>query len=284
MSQQQQTDPMRRLTLADAASVLSGATPAAAPAEQLAGDVCGTCRGAGWYYERAPGNWRDYVLRRCACRADDDAAELAERERAQRSSRLVKLAAELGALASSTLENFNARRPLPEPVTWNGHTYAPAEQRRELVAALAKARAYAAAPAGGLMLCGPYGSGKSHLAAAVANACAALLEVAYASTPAMLRYVRAGFADGSADARLEDLQRVALLVLDDIGAEQLTGWSEPLMFDLVNARTLAELPTVLTSNLHPDELPGRIASRIAGMCGAGGVVTVAACDARRFGR
>ena len=60
-----------------------------------------------------------------------------------------------------------------------------------------------------------------------------------------------------------------LLVLDDLGAEHLTGWARERLFRILNERQAR--PTVLTSNLHPDDLAPpddleflRLVSRIVG--------------------
>lgn len=290
--QQQPQDPdaMHRITLADAvhvinaagASVAQGAPHATQPTEPP--HDCALCHDAGWTYTRPPGAMSAYTLIRCECKADEDAAKLAGEQRAAREQRMSKLRGELGSLALCTFANFRLGLACPEPVAFGGKTFQPAEQVASIAAAVRMARAYADEPAGWLMLAGPVGSGKSHLAAAVANRLGERLEVAYASVPAMLRYVRAGFADHSADARLDDLISVGVLVLDDMGAEQLTGWSEPLMYDLLNARYLAERPTVLTTNLTRDELPPRIASRISERCGDRGYAVLVAYDRRRITR
>ena len=87
--------------------------------------------------------------------------------------------------------------------------------------------------------------------------------VTYASVPDLLRFVRRGFKDGAADERLDALMRVDVLVLDDLGAENLTAWAAEQLFVLLNARYLADRATVLTSNDRPEALPARLQSRIA---------------------
>jgi DNA replication protein DnaC len=87
--------------------------------------------------------------------------------------------------------------------------------------------------------------------------------VTYASVPDLLRFVRRGFGDGAADERLDALMRVDVLILDDLGAENLTAWAAEQLFVLLNARYLADRATVLTSNDRPEALPARLQSRIA---------------------
>jgi DNA replication protein DnaC len=106
------------------------------------------------------------------------------------------------------------------------------------------------------------------------------LGAAYASTPDLLRFVRRGIAGGGADERLDALMEVELLVLDDLGAERMTPWADEQLFVLLNARYLAERPTVLTSNERPDALPARLHSRLAELAQ---IVWMPVSDYRRSG-
>jgi DNA replication protein DnaC len=87
--------------------------------------------------------------------------------------------------------------------------------------------------------------------------------VAYASVPDLLRFVRRGFGERTADERLDALMAIDVLILDDLGAEHLTAWAQEQLFVLLNARYLNERATVLTSNDRPEALPARVQSRIA---------------------
>jgi DNA replication protein DnaC len=191
------------------------------------------------------------TLQRCPCgRAGKDPERLA--------LLAVRLGDELARLDRCTFQTFDLQRPLPP---FEGMS--PEAQRTQLQRAYDACMAYAAAPAGWLYLHGTYGAGKSHLAAAIAHTLVADGWTArYRSTPGLLDAIRAGFSSGTADSIFADLLHADLLVLDDIGAEHLTGWAEERLFRLLNERQ--GQATVLTSNVHPDDLPGRLASRIAG--------------------
>lgn len=71
------------------------------------------------------------------------------------------------------------------------------------------------------MLSGPYGSGESHLAYAVASACLRAGHVVHVTTvPDLRETLRRGYsrqADDSFERRYDAITRADLLVLDDLG-------------------------------------------------------------------
>ena len=128
---------------------------------------------------------------------------------------------------------------------------------------------FAAQPSGSLLLAGAYGTGKTHLAYAIAGELLRRSEPVYAaSMPEMLTTIRNGFNDAqgySAEQRIRALRTVSVLVLDDWGTEKGSDWVSETMFSVLNARYNDRLPTVVTTNLSPAELTrkdGRLASRL----------------------
>lgn len=178
-----------------------------------------------------------------------------------------QLHADLGKLRHCTFETLDRARPLA-PISWNGKSFSEQEQRKALVKALGIARDFDPQGIEGLFFYGPPGSGKSHLAAAIVNAaCATGVPARYGTVSSLLRLVQDGFSDGSASQRLEALINCPLLVIDDLGTENTTQWSEMTLFELVTGRDNAERPTIYTSNYPVDQLNDpRIRSRIKGSC------------------
>ena len=140
------------------------------------------------------------------------------------------------------------------------------EARRNLEAAFRLARNWADKPRGWLVLLGANGTGKTHLAAAIAShRVEAGDRVAFATVPDLLDELRATFDPDSAerfDALFRRLRDVDLLILDDLGAHQSSGWAQEKLYQLLNYRHLGSRPTVVTSDLELTKLEPRIASRL----------------------
>jgi DNA replication protein DnaC len=128
------------------------------------------------------------------------------------------------------------------------------------------ARSYAADPQGWLVLTGGYGVGKTHLAAAIANERDRLGHpVLFVVVPDLLDYLRAAFSPQSnlsLDRRFEEVRRSPMLVLDDLGTESATPWAKEKLFQLINYRYVAHLPTVITTVMAIRELDEKIGIRL----------------------
>ncbi len=140
-------------------------------------------------------------------------------------------------------------------------------QVENLRRALTVARSYAEMPTGWLTFLGKHGSGKTHLAAAIANVWDQQGKpVLFIFVPDLLDHLRATFSPQSPvayDRRFVEIRNAPYLVLDDLGAESSTPWAQEKLYQLLNYRYVAQLPTVLTASLDLEQLDPRLSARLA---------------------
>src|SRR5262245_20889240 len=106
----------------------------------------------------------------------------------------------------------------------------------------------------GLLLFGPHGVGKTHLAVGILKACVRSkgARAYFFETRELLRLVRDTYNRSVEETEMEVLKPLLeadLLVLDDLGAERTSEWVQETLGLVVNTRYNARRPTVFTSNL-----------------------------------
>lgn len=141
------------------------------------------------------------------------------------------------------------------------------EALESLRMALTSAQSFAHEPTGWLVFEGTYGCGKTHLAVAIGNTRLEQYgdEVLFTTAPDLLDFLRTTFsssAEISYDESFERIRNIQLLILDDLGVENPSGWAKEKLFQLLNYRYSANLPTVITTNMALDELDPRLSSRM----------------------
>ncbi len=107
-----------------------------------------------------------------------------------------------------------------------------------------------------VILCGPTGVGKSHLAQALGQeACRRGFHVLFTNAYKMLQHLHGGRADDTFERRLKTYLRPDLLILDDFGLKPLPSPAPTDLYDIINER-YERGSILLTSNRPPSEWPG----------------------------
>jgi DNA replication protein DnaC len=183
-----------------------------------------------------------YARRLCRCeRAAFDAEQLRQLQEEQRQARIALTYTWLGRswsepeLAGKTFATFRGERQ-PE--------------------AYEQAQSFALDPEGTLALYGDFGSGKTHLLAAIANAVAAAGRACrFASVVTLFDAIQERIQTGQ---DYHELVRKAidapLLMLDDLDKLKPSEFREETLYKILNGRSVAGLPLAISANHAPDEL------------------------------
>lgn len=208
--------------------------------------VCPHCAGRGWFTLDVPVGHSDFgLVVTCECQED--------RIEGEGQDRLVRYS-NLGQLARFT---FDALAP-------------PQDGDRETVglfeAAKERAVEFAESPGGWLVFVGPHGSGKTRMAAAIANRC---IDRGYISlfvhVPDLMDHLRSSFGPNSEIDYSDLFDRVRstpLLILDDLSSASSSPWATEKLQQIVNHRFSNELPTVFTSSTPMREVDPYLRSRL----------------------
>ncbi len=153
-----------------------------------------------------------------------------------------------------TFENFDTRSPLSP------------EEEKNLKWSMNIAQNYAISPRGWLVFIGQYGSGKTHLAAAIANYLRERnTEVVFVTSADLLDYLRSTFSPGATstfDNRFHQIKNAHILVMDDLGSESGSGWVKEKLFQIIDYRYTAKLPTIITTSKEIGDLDRRMVTRL----------------------
>lgn len=221
--------------------------PPVPPVDEQDDDACPICGGRGWYTPDVVVGHPDFgQVITCNCQQ--------QRLSEERLGRLLRYS-NLGHLTRFAFDTLN-----PDGIAED------ADSRRMFSDACRACAEYAENPVGWLVLVGPNGSGKTHLAAAIANHCIKSEQVVFfMHVPDLLDDLRAAYAPSS-EITYSDLYaqvvEAPLLILDGLGAHSSTPWAEEKLQQVINHRFNAELPTVVTTATELTELDPYIRSRL----------------------
>ena len=220
-----------------------------APKNDLPGDLnCPHCKGLGYLRVDVPIGHPEFgKLEVCVCRIGKITDAIRQR--------LFTLS-HLDELKELTFESF-------EP---GGYKGLGEMQSASIEMAYNQARHYAQNLKGWLLLQGGYGCGKTHLAAAIANFAVTMgVPTLFLTVPDLLDALRFAYdsEDTTFEERFDQIRNARLLVLDDFGTQNATGWAQEKLLQIVNYRYINKLSTVVTTNLALDEIEARIRSRLS---------------------
>jgi DNA replication protein DnaC len=208
---------------------------------------CTICGGIGFLRQDLPVDHPEFgKLQVCSCREGQI--------KKQARDGLYKLS-NLEELTHLTFDNFEVR----------GQIGLGPAQADSLERAFNHAQQFARKLEGWLVLQGPYGCGKTHLAAAVANFVVDIgIPTLFLTVPDLLDNLRFSYNNPEAtfEERFEDIRKVPLLIMDDFGTENATSWAQEKLFQILNYRYINNLPLLITTNLSLNQLEGRISSRL----------------------
>ena len=125
-----------------------------------------------------------------------------------------------------------------------------------------------------MLFTGGPGLGKTFLSACIARSVAdGGHSVVYETAIRLFGdFESAKFGDYSEEnqSRTEKYLRCDLLIMDDLGSEMVTQFSQSALYTVVNTRLMENRPTIISTNLTPEGLQARytpaICSRILGAC------------------
>ena len=209
---------------------------------------CPICGGLGYVSRNVPLGDPDFgKIQICTCRQADITKSIRDR--------LYQLS-NLESLKGLTFETFKPR----------GRVGLGKQQAESLGQAYNHAQNFASTLKGWLLLLGRYGSGKTHLAAAIANQAVSLgVPTIFLTVPDLLDWLRYSYSDVSNrgfETRFDEIRNIPLLLMDDFGTQNATPWAQEKLFQIINYRYINQLATVVTSNMQLTDFEGRIRSRL----------------------
>ena len=119
---------------------------------------------------------------------------------------------------------------------------------------------------GWLILTGPHGSGKTHLASAIGHS---IIDkghlVLFVHVPDLVDHLKSTFhptSDTSYSELFEQVKNTPYLILDDLGLQISSPWAQEKLRQILNYRYNLELPTVITIGENLSKFDPYILSRI----------------------
>ena len=118
----------------------------------------------------------------------------------------------------------------------------------------------------GFIMCGLTGLGKTHLSLAIASEVISKgFTVIYSTSSEITRKMSDRYFRHSTNSDVDYLNLIVetdLFILDDLGTEFDSSFNKSAIFDIVNSRMPLNRPTIINTNLSPQELEKRYGARV----------------------
>lgn len=116
---------------------------------------------------------------------------------------------------------------------------------------------------GSLFITGGVGTGKTHLAASIANELIKNeIPVVFGTLINLLNDIKDSYSsDGEKEGYIiEKYSKVNMLIIDDLGKERPSEWTLEKLFTIINNRYENNLPVIITTNYNRDKLRERLSN------------------------
>lgn len=118
----------------------------------------------------------------------------------------------------------------------------------------------------GMLLYGNPGVGKTYAVSCITNYLInEQVSVICVSINGLLRQFRSTYNSDNRECEndiLRDIKSVDLLIIDDLGTEQLTEWSNSMLYEILDTRYRANKPLIITTNFGSEEFRKRYHKRL----------------------
>jgi DNA replication protein DnaC len=216
--------------------------------EEGVGEICPVCKGAGFVHPALDSGQVDFSrVVPCQC---------SKGELRKKKTEYLEKYSNLGALSQLTFDNLSPKGKSASAIS-----------QEHFAQVYQAAKAFADNPQGWLVFLSPSGSGKTHLACAIANHRLSLGEpVFYIGAADLLDHLRSAFSptsDTTHDELFERVKNVPLLLLDDLTLGSATTWAKEKLEQLLHHRFNARLATVIISDIPLERMDERLSGHLA---------------------
>lgn len=107
----------------------------------------------------------------------------------------------------------------------------------------------------GLYLHGAYQTGKTFLLSCMVHELAKFKKVVFVYFPDLVRYIKSTIQTNELEAKIKELKMTDILVIDDMGSENMSSWfRDEVLSPVLQFRLASSLPVLISSNFNQKDL------------------------------